>query len=78
MACTRRSTPADAAALLGTYSHVIMLPAEERRQLLAGAEQTLREQHGLAPDEEFDLPFRSLCWRATRSATPPAPPLPSD
>ncbi|MYS23658.1 Methyltransferase domain-containing protein [Streptomyces sp. DvalAA-14] len=65
--CTRRSTPGDAAALLGTYSRVILLSPEERGQLLATAEQTLRERLGLVGDEEFDLPFRSLCWRTTRS-----------
>ncbi|MFI9271056.1 class I SAM-dependent methyltransferase [Kitasatospora sp. NPDC052896] len=64
---TRRSTPGDAAALLGTYSAVILLPADERRELLAGAERALREQHGLDGDGEIDLPFRSVCWRATRS-----------
>ncbi|WP_327290217.1 class I SAM-dependent methyltransferase [Streptomyces sp. NBC_01198] len=68
--CTRRSTAAEAAALLGTYSRVIMLPAEERQQLLGRAEGRLRERLGLSGDEEFDLPFRSLCWRTSRPADP--------
>ncbi|WP_333770676.1 class I SAM-dependent methyltransferase [Streptomyces sp. IBSBF 2435] len=67
-ACTRRTTPADAAALLGMYSRVIMLPAEERQQLLARAEAMLRERLGVAGDAEVELPFRSLCWYTTRSA----------
>ncbi|CAG6394977.1 class I SAM-dependent methyltransferase [Streptomyces cocklensis] len=65
--CTRRSTAGDAAALLGTYSRVILLPEEERRELLAKAEEKLRDRLGLVGDEEFDLPFRSLCWRAARA-----------
>ncbi|NJP44573.1 class I SAM-dependent methyltransferase [Actinacidiphila epipremni] len=88
--CTRRSTPRDAAALLGTYSRVILLPAENRAALLTRAERSLREMlslgaagdratgrdqdAGAAGDAEFDLPFRSLCWRATRTAgIQPAP-----
>lgn len=76
--CVRRTTPRDAAALLGTYSRVIMLPAEDRRKLLARAEETLREQFGPAADDvhgdgngngnglEIELPFRALCRRSTR------------
>jgi SAM-dependent methyltransferase len=66
--CTRRATPGDATALLGTYSRMIMLPAAEREALLATSEQALRELLGVVGDEEVELPFRSLCWRATRSA----------
>jgi SAM-dependent methyltransferase len=63
--CDQRSSPADAAALLGTYSRVILLPEEKRGRLLADAERWLCERFGLAPDEPgLDLPFRSLCWRA--------------
>jgi SAM-dependent methyltransferase len=65
--CTRRTTTGDAVALLGTYSRVIMLPAAERRQLLARAEAALRELLGLVGDAAVELPLRSLCWRATRS-----------
>jgi SAM-dependent methyltransferase len=64
--CTRRTTTGDTSALLGTYSRTIMLPDSERRQLLARAEEALREQLGLVGDAEVELPFRSLCWRATR------------
>ncbi|PWI43902.1 class I SAM-dependent methyltransferase [Streptomyces sp. ICBB 8177] len=63
--CVRAVAPADLAALLGTYSRVILLPEEERRQLIARAEELLRER--LPQGEEvLDVPFRSLCWRVTR------------
>jgi SAM-dependent methyltransferase len=65
--CERRSTPADAAALLGTYSRVLILPADEQRALLERAEQALHDRPGLlAADGTFPLPFRSRCWRASR------------
>ncbi|WP_031516039.1 class I SAM-dependent methyltransferase [Streptomyces sp. NRRL F-5123] len=64
---TRRTTPAEAAALLGTYSRVILLPEQERRALLARARDTLCAQLGIGPDDAFDLPFRALTWRAARS-----------
>jgi SAM-dependent methyltransferase len=66
--CTVRTTPGDAAALLGTYSRIIALPDADRNRLLVRAEESLREQLGLTGDDaRLDLPFRSLCWRATRS-----------
>ncbi len=66
--CTHRATAGDTAALLGTYSRIIVLPDDERRRLLARAERTLCALHGLhGAGDELDLPFRSGCWRATRS-----------
>lgn len=62
----RRTTPADAAALLGTYSRVILLPEEERRTLLARARDALCAELGIGPDDAFDLPFRALTWRTER------------
>ncbi|MEU6171029.1 class I SAM-dependent methyltransferase [Streptantibioticus parmotrematis] len=63
--CVRSATPADVAALLGTYSRVILLPEGGRRQLIARAEELLRER--LPEGEEtLQVPFRSLCWRVTR------------
>lgn len=63
---TRRTSPAEAAALLGTYSRVILLPEGERRALLARALDTLCAELGIGPDDAFDLPFRALTWRTTR------------
>lgn len=60
---TRRTTPAEAAALLGTYSRVILLPEQERRTLLTRALDTLCAELGIGPDDAFDLPFRALTWR---------------
>ncbi|SEG76826.1 Ubiquinone/menaquinone biosynthesis C-methylase UbiE [Actinacidiphila yanglinensis] len=66
--CTHPATPADAAALLGTYSRLLLLPEEERRALVAQAEQALHDRPDLlSPDGTVPLPFRSLCWRATRT-----------
>ncbi|WP_037577798.1 class I SAM-dependent methyltransferase [Phaeacidiphilus oryzae] len=63
--CSRRYSPADAAALLGTYSRVIMLPPEDRAELLAEAREWLCGRFGLAPEQPgVELPFRSHCWRA--------------
>jgi SAM-dependent methyltransferase len=71
--CVRRTTPADAAALLGTYSRVLLLPEEDRRRLTALAEVSLREHLGLPPrDPEgaeppvVEMPLRSLAFTATR------------
>ncbi|MFI0720721.1 class I SAM-dependent methyltransferase [Streptomyces sp. NPDC021224] len=63
---TRRTTPVEAAALLGTYSRVILLPEEDRRALLARALDTLCAELGIGPDDGFDLPFRALTWRTAR------------
>lgn len=65
--CTRRTTPADAAALLGTYSRLLILPAEQRAALISRAEQWLCAQPELlSPDRTVELPFRSQCWRSAR------------
>ncbi|MFJ2955295.1 class I SAM-dependent methyltransferase [Streptomyces sp. NPDC087270] len=65
--CARRTTPADAAALLGTYSRLLILPADQRAALISQAEQALRARPGLLdPDGTIDLPFRSMCWRTDR------------
>ncbi|WP_051950927.1 class I SAM-dependent methyltransferase [Actinacidiphila yeochonensis] len=71
--CVRATTPADAAALLGTYSRLLVLPEEERRRFTALAEVALRERLGLpARDPEgaeppvVEMPFRTLAFAATR------------
>jgi hypothetical protein len=64
----RRTTPAEATALLGTYSRVILLPEQERRTLLTRALDTLCAELGIGPDDAFDLPFRALTWRTARRA----------
>jgi SAM-dependent methyltransferase len=63
---TRRTTPVEATALLGTYSRVILLPEEERREVLARALDTLCAELGIAPDDAFDLPFGAYAWRTER------------
>jgi len=63
---TRRTTPARTAALLGTYSRVILLPEQQRRALLARAVDALCAQLGIGPDDAFDLPFHASTWRTAR------------
>ncbi|WP_335979290.1 class I SAM-dependent methyltransferase [Streptomyces sp. CA2R106] len=63
---TRRSTPAQTTALLGTYSRVILLPEAEREAHLARALDALCAELGIGPDDAFALPFRALAWRTTR------------
>jgi SAM-dependent methyltransferase len=65
--CTRPTTPADAAALLGTYSRLLILPDDQRAELIARAERSLLDRPDLlSPGGTVALPFRSLCWRASR------------
>ncbi|MBY8882601.1 class I SAM-dependent methyltransferase [Actinacidiphila acidipaludis] len=67
---TRRTTPAETAALLGTYSRVILLPEQQRRELLARALDTLCAELGIGPDDPFDLPFHAATWRTARRWRP--------
>jgi hypothetical protein len=44
-----------------------VLPDDQRLALIAQAEQALHDRPDLlSPDGTVDLPFRSLCWRASR------------
>lgn len=67
---TRRTTPAETTALLGTYSRVILLPEQQRRALLARALDTLCAELGIGPDDAFDLPFHASTWRTARRWRP--------
>jgi SAM-dependent methyltransferase len=63
---TRAMTADEVVALLGTYSGVITLPAEERAALMAQARRRLREATGAEGDDVLDVPFTARCWRAHR------------
>jgi SAM-dependent methyltransferase len=52
--------------MLGTFSGVIVLPDEQRQQIMDEARQLLRQHAGLEADASVDLPFRANCWRAVR------------
>ncbi len=53
--------------MLGTFSVVIVLPDEQRRQVLDQARQLLSRYGGLDGDAAVELPFRANCWRAART-----------
>jgi SAM-dependent methyltransferase len=52
--------------MLGTISAVIVLPNEQRRQVMDEARTFLRRYAGLDGDATVTLPFRANCWRAVR------------
>lgn len=52
--------------MLGTYSGVITASQDDRAAVLDRARATLRERFG--DQDEIEVPMRSWCWRADRSA----------
>jgi SAM-dependent methyltransferase len=62
----RTMTVADAVAMVGTYSRVIIASEDDRAQRLANARAALAERFPGA--ETIDVPMRSWCWRADRFA----------
>jgi hypothetical protein len=55
-----------AADLMATYSAVITAPEEERAAGLAHAREALRQR--ASADGLVEIPMRSTCWRAGRTA----------
>jgi hypothetical protein len=57
----------DLVGLVGTYSMVISLPPEARREVRTVARAWLESQPELAAPggREIDVPFRARCWRTT-------------
>ena len=53
--------------MLGTFSGVIVLSEQERRQVLGEARAFLRRSAGLDGDATVTVPFRANCWRAVRT-----------
>lgn len=53
--------------LVRSRSSIILLGAEERDRLLADLAELTRTHPQLAGRERFTLPYRTCCWRATRT-----------
>jgi SAM-dependent methyltransferase len=53
--------------MLGTFSGVIVLSDQQRRQIMDEARQLLRQYAGLEGDATVHLPFRANCWRTLRT-----------
>jgi SAM-dependent methyltransferase len=52
--------------MLGTFSGVIVLSEQQRRQIMDETRQLLRRYAGLEGDAAVTLPFRANCWRTVR------------
>jgi SAM-dependent methyltransferase len=63
---TRRMTKDDLVGMAATYSAVITMDDEARRQHLEAMRRYLDAQPQFAGDDEIDVPMRSYCWRATK------------
>jgi SAM-dependent methyltransferase len=61
----------DIVAMLATYSFVITASPRDRQTLLASARARIEQRFGGA--QSIDVPVRSRCWRARRSAKPNPP-----
>ena len=63
---TRGMNKADLVALAATYSAVITMDEDARREHLAAMRHYLDTHAAFAGDEVIDVPMRSYCWRATK------------
>ena len=63
---TRRMAPEDLIALSTTYSAVITMDEDERRQHLDAMRSYLDTRAPLAGGNRIEVPMRSYCWRATK------------
>lgn len=62
-----RSVPIDDfAPMIGTYSRIITASDQERAEILGRVRAAVQAR--FPGTTEIDLPMRSLCWRATRTA----------
>lgn len=62
----QRLTRAGLLDLVRTHSHYLMVDEAEQAELVAGVEALLAEHPDLAGRDDVDLPYSTLCWRATR------------
>ena len=62
-------TKADLVALSATYSAVITMDEDARRQHLEAMTRFLDAHEAFAGLDVIDVPMRSYCWRATQALT---------
>jgi hypothetical protein len=58
-------TRKDLVALSATYSAVITMDEDTRREHLEAMARFLDDQEAFAGLESIDVPMRSYCWRAS-------------
>jgi hypothetical protein len=63
---SRPMTKGDIVALATTYSSVIVMDEEARRQHLHAMASYLDSHEPFAGMDVIDVPMRSYCWRATK------------
>ncbi len=56
----------DLVGLLGTFSGVILLPADGRAEVLAIAKRYLRDEVGMADGDTIKVSYKASCFRAVR------------
>ena len=64
---TRRMSKDDLIGMAATYSAVITMQDEARREHLNSMRRYLEAQPALAGHDFFDVPMRSYCWRAAKA-----------
>ena len=64
----RAMTISDVVAMLGTYSGLITASPQDRAATFARLRAALEQWFPGA--DEIDMPMRSVCWRADRTARP--------
>ena len=62
----RPMTKADLVALAGTYSAIITMDEDARRQHLDAMARFIDAQHAFAGLDVVDVPMRSYCWRSEK------------
>lgn len=65
---TLTMTADDLVGLLGTYSSIIVAAPQERVAISQFARAYLERELGLAGSSTAEVPYRAVCWRATRLA----------
>lgn len=65
-----RTSPDGLRNLVASRSYVITAPPAQRSRVLGEVDQLLADHPDLAGRREFDLPYRTLCLRATAAAAP--------
>ncbi|MFC4071598.1 class I SAM-dependent methyltransferase [Actinoplanes subglobosus] len=71
----QRLTPGDLISLVGSRSHMILLPADERAAVLAQVRQLIATHPALLGRDRYTLPYVTACTRADAAAPLAGTPL---